>query len=207
MLRATLLLPLLVALAPAAPAPFPRERRDPDARTWSKPVDGLRVRFVALRTNYRVGETVRLMLEIQNVSDAPLTTFPNLNRSVSNPGAAPSGWAITCERTVAYERLTQAAKEIEELTRLCEPVRLPAGAILRIEIRANSGKLAERNVQLLEEGEPRRENLYFSAADTPGVYELRATFRREPRKRDYTHKLAWSGKALMSPPVKIELHE
>src|SRR3954447_22375613 len=91
--RAILLLVLLPALAPAAPAPFPRERRDPDARTWSKPVDGLRVRLLAHRTRGRRGETVRLTMEIQNVSNSDLfLEDPHLRHTVSP--SAPRGWAV-----------------------------------------------------------------------------------------------------------------
>jgi hypothetical protein len=213
MRRAIFLLAFLPALAQAAPAPFPRERKDADARGWSKPVDGLRVRLVAQRARYRVGEAVRLTLEIQNVGDSVLVMEdPHLSRSISTPGDSSLGWAITCERASESgrldKRLHKVRKEIEELRRMRDLIRLAAGEILRIEIHAEHGKLAEQKMKkLLEDGEPRQEDLRLSDADTPGVYELRATFRRDSRVREVVHKRAWSGKALTSPPVRIELHE
>ena len=69
--RAMPVLILLPALLPAAPAPLPRQARHAEPGGWSQTVDGLRVRLLAQRIRYRAGETVRLVMEIQNASDRP----------------------------------------------------------------------------------------------------------------------------------------
>ena len=207
MLRATLLLTLLPALAPAAPAPFPRERRDPDAHVWSKPVDGLRVRLVAHGTRYRLGDTVRLTLEIQNVSNSELfLDDPHLRHTVSP--SAPRGWAITGVRAAGSgQREKSLHKQLAEVGRRLDAVRLRPGQTHRIEIHAATG-LHEAKMELLDEGQPRRQDTYFSDAHAPGLYELRATFRREARKWGSAVKKGWwPGDTLESLPVRIELHE
>jgi len=56
---------------------------------------------VAAKKSYRVGETVRLTLEIQNVRGSALAIEdPYLSRSTCAPADAPSGWTITCEKRV-----------------------------------------------------------------------------------------------------------
>jgi hypothetical protein len=209
MQRAIVLLAFLPALAPAAPAPFPRERREADAGGWSRPVDGLRVRLVAHSMRYRLGETVRLTLEIQNVGTSVVAIEdPRLSRSISTPRNSSLGWAITCERASESGRSDRHLRdEIKPLRTVRGVVRLAAGETLRIEIHAKHGSREQESLKLLEEGEPRQENLYFSGAAAPGRYELRASFRHDPRQREEVIKQAWSGKALTSPPVRIELHE
>jgi hypothetical protein len=206
MLRASFLLTVLPALAVAAPAPFPRERRDADAHGWSKPVDGLRVRLLAHKKSYRVGETVRLTLEIQNVGDSRLVLEePHLSRSIDAPGQS-FGWAITCESARDSGRADERALDrIRKIQPMRDLVRMSAGEILRIEILAKHGDRQLEKLKLLADDEPRQEELYFSEADAPGVYELRATFRRSPRVWRETNKRAWSAPALTSPPVRIAL--
>jgi hypothetical protein len=205
MLRAALLLTVLPALALAAPAPFPRERRDPDAHTWSKPVDGLRVRLVVHSMRYRLGETVRLMLVVQNVSGSVLLEDPHLRPTV-HP-VAPRGWGITGARAGDSNHLEMRYhKMLEDLSRP-GVVRLPAGHVYCIEIHVDAG-LTEKKLELVEEGQPRRQDVYFPDADTPGTYELRATFRRDSQRRGSVVKKGyWSGVALTSPPVTIELRK
>src|SRR5262245_36245212 len=99
LMRATLLLLLLSALATAAPAPLARQKREADSQGWSKPVDSVRARLVAPQTRYRVGETVQLVLEIQNVSSSAVAIEePDLSYSITSPDDESGGWAITSVR-------------------------------------------------------------------------------------------------------------
>src|SRR5262245_13984887 len=86
-LRAIFLLSCLATMVPAAPAPFPRERKPTDTQQWSQPVEGLRVRLLPARTIYRVGEPIVFMLEIQNVSGSTLLVEePDLPSTISSRG-------------------------------------------------------------------------------------------------------------------------
>src|SRR5690348_1191566 len=96
LLWATLLLIFLSPLLRAAPAPLPRANRHPEPGGWSKVVGGLRVRLIATRTDYRVGDTVRLTLEIQNVTTSSVTIEePHLAREVTTPERTSGGAAVT----------------------------------------------------------------------------------------------------------------
>jgi hypothetical protein len=204
--RAIVLLALLPALAPAAPAPFPRERRAADAG-WSQVVDGLRVRLVAAKKSYRVGETVRLTLEIQNVRGSALAIEePYLSRLVCDPAETTNGWAITCEKRFECQHNPRVrSRPIEVMKRVDSYALLPPGGTLRIEVRAQSGRLLEEMRRARKKGESRQERLYLSDADEPGAYEFRLTFRRDPDRRQAVVNKGWYGDALTSPPVTIEL--
>jgi hypothetical protein len=196
LLRATVLLAVLPALATAAPAPLPRATKSSEPGGWSKPVEGLRVRLLAPQTRYRVGETIRLVLEIQNVSGGALVIEePDLHRVVS--GREADGWAITSER----RGKGRDRKEVEELKRARDLRRLAAGATLRIEIEARGGGEVKELEKLIEEG-PRRLDLHFPDGDVPGDYDFRVTFARGRRK---LISGGWNGDSLTSPPVRIEL--
>src|SRR5262245_42397178 len=129
LLRATFLLLLLSALLSAAPSPLPRPKKQ-ETGGWSQPVDGLRVRLLAPRTRYRVGDAVRLALELQNVSGSPLVIEePELWPAVFVRGV-PERWAISAERLGEARRVT-----VKRQCNLPGPLRrLDAGATLRIEI-------------------------------------------------------------------------
>src|SRR5262245_59529784 len=130
--RATLLLFFLPALVPAAPAPLPRVRKPRETGGWSKPVDGLRVRLVARQRCFRVGDAVRLMLELQNVSDKPLEIEdPELWPSISGSGR--SGWAIIGQKR---DRQLREHEVIDQWKGASTSTRLRPGATLRIEITA-----------------------------------------------------------------------
>ena len=210
LLRTALLLLFLPALATAAPAPLPREQRHPEPGGWSKPVDGLRVRLVPRRTYYRVGETVRLMLEIQNVSgSALLVEEPEMFQVTTDPTVKPHGWAITStklkENGQADNRRRMQTDEMRPMGKLS---RLGSGESLRIEIYAGSGSLLARPVsESIEDRESRQQHLYFSDMNTRGVYDFRATFIRETRQMQLCNEEVWFGKELTSPPVRIELHK
>jgi hypothetical protein len=209
MLRATLLLTALPALATAAPAPFPRERKAADVG-WSKPVDGLRVRMVAHKASYRVGETIRLTLEIQNVRDTAMAIEdPYLSGMVRDPASTQSGWSVTCEKRVeCLHNPHERFKMLEELKRVDSYTLLAAGEKLRIEVRAQGGRLLEaRKERARRRGEPIQARLYLSDADEPGVYEFRLTFRRDERLRERVLTKGWYGDAVTSPPVTIELRK
>jgi len=194
---------LLPALATAAPAPLPREQRHPEPGGWSKPVDGLRVRLLSPQTRYRVGDAVRLVLEIQNVSGSDLAIEePHLHGSIS--GRAAAGWSIVgerdgregCPREAALEKLLESAWH-----------NLEAGRTLRIEIAATGGEAKELKKELLrDEDEPRRQDLYFPDGDRAGVYVLRVAFTPE-RGREVVRRGGWGAKSLVSPPVRIELEK
>src|SRR5262245_27386627 len=203
MSRAILLLTCLPVFAPAAPAPFIRERKPADNQGWSKPVDGLRVRLIAHRTRYRAGESVRLLLEIQNVSGSGMTIEePDLSPIVS--ASAEAGWSIT------YSRLGRADRECEKIMRMKRESALrkfAAGATLRVEITTHAGgMLAEKEKKSDSDEEPRRQDVFFSQVDTPGVYELRATFSPRERRGEVDVKGGrWGKNSLTSPPVRIEI--
>jgi hypothetical protein len=208
LLRATLLTAFLPALLPAAPAPLPRQKRRAEPGGWSQTIDGLRVRLLAPRTRYRVGETVRLVLEIQNVSDRQRAIEePHLSHAIQDPRSAPGGWAITSERRADKEgwRRRRGRELWDEAKRSPERTKLPAGQTLRIEIEATDElrykKLVER-----EKDEPRKEELYYPDASGPGVYDLRATFTPETRRRR-VREGGWPGQPLTTPPVRIELEK
>jgi hypothetical protein len=196
--RATLLLLVLTAPASAAPAPLPREKRLAEAHPWSAPVDGLRVRLVAPQKRYRVGETIRLVLEIQNVSGSPITLvgprlFPVITDKIR------PGWGITAKEVGKdlYDATLTAGRPRGALRRL------GAGATFRVEVAAG-GELAERLRRgVKRDDESRLEGLYCRASEMPGVYEFRATYSCEPSARAGT----WNGESLMSPPVLITLED
>jgi len=189
----------LPALATAAPAPLPRENKRADPNPWSAPVDGLRVCLTAPQKYHRVGDAVGLVLEIQNVSGAPLRLFrPDLPGCVFAPGDVPQAWSISGER---------AADKREELRRthrvlagrIFDPVRLEAGGTLRIEIDVTRGPRSQRKDGV------RRLNLRFPELDTPGVYSMRAVFSRD--LVGGSGKGIWNGELLESPPVRIVLEK
>src|SRR5262249_41415601 len=138
-LRVALLLLTLSALATAAPAPLPREKRLAEPHPWSAPVDGLRIRLMAPQTRYRVGDTVRLVLEIQNVSGSTLTLEkPRLSRFIDPPSYGSRGWAITAEKLDRGDGLEKDQRMLgAEGMELVNLVRLEAGGTLRIEIDAS----------------------------------------------------------------------
>src|SRR5262245_17447043 len=112
-MRAMLVLISLAALLPAAPAPLPREKRHAEPGGWSQTVDGLRVRLLAPQNRYRVGETVRLVMEIQNASDRPRSLEePDLSYAVSDPRSAPVGWSITSERRAEKDELRRDQRRV-----------------------------------------------------------------------------------------------
>src|SRR5262249_8469829 len=154
LLRTTLLFLLLPALATAAPAPLPREKRMAEPGGGSKPVDGLRIRLLAPQTRDRAGGTVPLGLESQNVSGARRAVEePHLSWSISDRASA--GWSITCDRD--GRGCPRAA--FKELKRMSEWRKLPAGRTLRVEITAKA-ELQETKLQEMkreEEDEPRRQ--------------------------------------------------
>lgn len=201
--HAASLLVLLPALLPAAPAPFVREKK-PEPGGWSKPVDGIRVRLVAPQTRYRVGEEIRLVLEIQNVSGGTLAIEePELYPLVSRQ--ATPGWTITSKREGRHR-----AREEEDvlLKRLGALRRLAGGATLRVEITAKGGEEMKQQEALAEDEEPRRQELYFPDGDVPGVYQFRVTYSRGPRGKAKVFRdleEGWNPDLLESPPVRIEL--
>jgi len=207
LLRTALPLLLLSALATAAPAPLPREKRMAEPGGWSKPVEGLRARLVAKQTRYRAGDVVRLMLEIQNVSGSTLAIDePKLYHYVAAPDQRSSGWVITAERAQeSVETLERGPKLLELLKDRSAVRKLDAGATLRIEIAASS-RLMEQLKQPEDKDEPRRQDLHFSDGDVPGVYELRVTYRRGSERRKFREG-GWNGESLTSPPVRIEILE
>src|SRR5262245_52130156 len=90
-LLACLSLPGISTGVGAAPAPFPRPN-PADEKSWSQPVDGLRFRLVAPKTRLRVGEPIRLVLEIQNVGKGPaILEDPELLPMICPPGEHPFG--------------------------------------------------------------------------------------------------------------------
>jgi hypothetical protein len=207
--RAMLVLIFLPALLPAAPAPLPRQKRTPDGGGWSSTINGLRVRLVAPQTRYRVGETVRLVLEVQNVSDRALTIEePGLSHSIRDPESARDGWAITSELKAGKGELRRVQHRVlwERKQRAGEFVKLRAGGTLRIEIEA-ARELSEKRLALRRKDEARKEQLYYPDASEPGVYELRASFRPSPRALDDESARGWPGQALKTPPVRIEIQK
>jgi hypothetical protein len=203
LLRPTLLFLFLPALATAAPAPLARESRRAEPGGWSKPVDGLRVRLIAPQTRYRVGDTVRLVLEIQNVSGSALAfEEPYLGWSISDRAAA--GWSITCER---HGRNACPREAFKELKRLSEWRKLPAGRTLRVEITAKA-ELEEKKLERARgEDESCHQELSFPDGDTAGVCVLRARFTPEQERRREVIRGGWGANSLVSPPVRIELEK
>jgi hypothetical protein len=202
--RATLLLLFLPALADAAPAPLPREKRHAESNPWSAPVDGLRVRLIARQKRYRAGDTVRLVLEIQNVSGSDRAIAgPELHPTITE--RSPPGWSITCSREGGG---VSRRRGLEDLKRESEWNKLPAGGTLRLEIAARAGWDEEKRQDRLKvEDEPRLEELHFPDGDTAGVYVLRAVFAPEGRGREIAPKGTWGTTSLVSPPVWIEMEK
>src|SRR5687767_2931696 len=138
-LRAILLLLCLAAFAPAAPAPFPRDRKPAESNPWSKPVDGLRIRLVAKQGRYRAGHTVRLVMEIQNVRGTAMSTEePYLSSRISPPDEKPLGWAITAEKMEkeGRKRDCRDRKCCDEAKRCSAFTLLGPGETIRFEIKA-----------------------------------------------------------------------
>lgn len=198
--RAILVLLCLSAFAPAVPAPFPRERKAADARGWSEPAGGLRIRLRAHRTRYRAGEPIRLTLEIQNVSGSALTLAePDLHPCVA--ARRVPGWAIIRES----HGKGREEEEIDRLRRRNPWHRLGAGETLRVEIAAKGGEWQEKVKGDSDAESP--QYLHFTDGETPGVYDLRATFTPDPQQRTFVRKGVWAGYDLTSPPVRIVLEK
>src|SRR5689334_12998973 len=132
--RALLLLCCLAAGGIAAPAPLARRERQPtEVSGWSAIVDGLRVRLVAEKASYKAGETIRMVMEIQNARSTALSlSDPSLASSVYPPDRAPPGWSITGMRVDPEQ--TRCRRSSEESKRESAWTLLPAGESIRIEI-------------------------------------------------------------------------
>jgi len=197
--RATLLLLFLPALACAAPAPLPRDKRHPEWHPWSAPVDGLSIRLLAKQKRYRADDPIRLVLEVRNVGDSPLTLeAPVLSREVDRPNDRSPGWRLTGERKDREdERLLYLLMRPLERRPAQGLVRLEAGGALRVEIVVTRGGD--------DEGDQKggRQHLRFLDLEAPAAYELRAVFSRHPK--GVARKGVWNGESLKSPPVRIEI--
>jgi hypothetical protein len=207
--RALLVLIFLPTILPAAPAPLPRQKRTPDGGGWSGTVNGLRVRLTARQGRYLVGDTVRLVLEIQNASDRARTIeAPDLSHSIRGPESARDGWSITSERKAGKGELRREHLRVlrEGKQRGSEFAKLRAGETLRIEIDAAT-ELRQHKLALRRGDEARKEQLYYPDAAEPGTYELRASFRPSPRAMDDESARTWPGQALKTPPVRIVIQK
>src|SRR5262249_3460367 len=81
------------------------------------------------------------------------------------------------------------------------PVRLEAREALRIELDVGSEDPVDPKGE--DKGGPRRQTLFFSAAQRPGVYELRATFSRH--SGGGAGRGGGRGVSVARPPVRIEI--
>src|SRR5207302_11393810 len=97
---------------------------------------------------------------------------------------------------------------VEVLKRLSRVRQLKAGSTLRVEIEISGGGRHEGAKQLVEqEDETRRQSLYFPDGETPGAYELRATFTGGVRRHEEVKDCVWNAASLTSPPVSVELEK
>jgi hypothetical protein len=168
----------------------------------------MRVRLTAPRTRYRAGETVRLVLEIQNVSDkARAIEEPDLSPVIEDPDAAADGWAITAAWKSDEPQIIRGGRFAwKRMRRERDVALLGVGQTLRIEIEAVGDLLEKKLEKQRREDEPRKEELYFPDAKTPGVWELRATFT-PPTRRKRAQERGWPGQPLTTPPVRIEIQK
>jgi hypothetical protein len=168
---------------------------------WGEAVNGLRARLVVPDASPRAGLGFRLTLEIQNVTDRPLSLEePELPPSVMPRGFMPEGWAITCEtRDGRRVRLVEAGRSASDF------VRLGPGQTLHVEISLHAGDRADEKRTARREGEPLRRRMWFHGAACPGAHELRAVYGPVERGRQAVLEggAAWHGPTLASPPVRV----
>lgn len=211
LLRATLLLIVLPAMLPAAPAPLARVNRHPATGGWSETVGGLRVRLVANQTAFRLDEAVQLVMEIQNVTTSAIEIEePYLAHYVATPDNETRGWALTCERevdpSIKCRLVRERVRMKQDVMRISSVTLLGAGKTMQIDVTIQNDRRGDEKERELKEGERRAARLRFDDADWPGFYELRATFTRDFR-RNSLRENGWQGESLKTPPVRIELRK
>jgi hypothetical protein len=199
---------LLAVPGLAAAAPIPEVVAD---RDWSAPADGVRARLTTAQARYRVGESVRLTLELQEVGgrDRRLDP-PRLMPVISYPGSHPYRehdfpWVVSCDRDGGNPKVFWNRRQTART--LDHNVRLARGGTYRVEITALPAGTEPPPDRPMKEGEPRRETVEFMAAREPGTYRLRATFTRpaEPDRRP--GPADWTARRLRTPDVRVEVVE
>jgi hypothetical protein len=206
LLRATLALLCLAGLSLAAPAPLPqRPKRGEESYPWGGAGGGLRMRLVPADRRARVGEPVRLYLEVQNVSGrqliADVPVLPSyVDREQDDP---PSGWGVRAARVGSERERVMVTRRVQmKLVR--ELYRFAPGQTLRCAITLSSDHGERRADERVREDEDRKAQMYFRGAAAPGTYEFRVTFRRPPINRRQQEGV-WDGDGLDSPPVRVEV--
>lgn len=215
-LAATVLAGVLAATPSASAEKVGKKNNPPPTPsppgTWSKPVEGLRIRLLSAKEKYRVGESLVLTLEVQNVSKGPLLLeTPQVMPVISYPGSNPFGkgtfpWVITCEvpnaATCILWSRRQALRSASDLNRLAP------GETLRLRIDTLPMNKEFEADRIRKAGEPVRVQAHFVGTNFPAVYLLRTTFRRgdkEAIRDDGTGPRHWTGKLLEAPVVRIEV--
>jgi hypothetical protein len=194
--------------APALAAPIPDEAKFVG---WSEPADGVRVRLTTAKVKYKVGEPLKLTLELCEVAGKNrLLAEPELEPIISYPRSHPYRsddfpWVITADRVggnpkVLWDRRATGRKDAAE-------VRLAAGTTYRVEITTLPPGTEPPPDRAREKGEPQLEVLEFAAAGESGAYSLRATYARPAGlRRDAAGDNSWPAR-IETPAVRIEIVE
>jgi hypothetical protein len=199
--RSTVLLCCLAGFVTAAPAPSPRrERPASEEYTWSQPVNGLRARLVAPKKRYAMGDTVRLVLEVQNVTDRPVELGePRLGLPswILPPDEERYGWSVTGEQVDRREgQLEERKRRLIRDQGSLVLVTLRAGGTYRIHLDIHTGSSEPK--ERTKRGEDERADLFFPDATEPGTYLFRV--RYDGNRGDDVER-----RPVLSPPVIVEL--
>lgn len=207
------------AVAAIAPAASGHEKNAPrpqpvagSREAWSEPVEGLRARLLTAKAQYKVGESLELTLEVQNVSKGPLLLeTPQVMPVISFPGSNPYGkgtfpWVITCEVPNSATCILWGGRQM--LPSAPDLNRLSPGETLRLRIDTLAMHKEFEADRIRKAGEPVRVQAHFVGTNEPAVYLLRATFRRpekEAKREEGRGPRYWSGERLEAPVVRIEV--
>lgn len=193
--------------APALAAPIPDDAK---FAGWSAPADGVRARLTSARAKYKVGEPLRLTLELCEVGGRNrLLAAPEFMPMIAYPKSHPFGdhdfpWVVTADRVGGNPQVLWARQAV--VRRAAEEVRLSRGATYRVEIATLPRGAEPPPDRPREKGEPRREALELAVADA-GAYLLRATFTRPPGPKVDPAGDDWWPARLDTPAVRVELVE
>jgi hypothetical protein len=201
--------------------------------TWSKPIDGVRVRLIGSHPSVRAGQPFELDFRVENCGDQMRSIELPLVRRAILPAAQPAppkmgqfigDLRITAEQ-IGGEKLPPAPAQLIAAMPQFGPFPVNAGGQLWITVSAlppgsvlpaqpfkvfGGGRRANLNVPMLHLGEYSS----FPALTRPGKYRLTATFTAADPGTDAMAiqmgmiadgtRNMWSG-TIESPPIELEV--
>lgn len=198
---------VVVACFSAATAAEPKAGQ---TGAWSAPVEGVRVRLVSEKGDYKAGEALALRLELQNVTERRLLIHePQLMPLICPPGDHPYGeghgfpWIISTEpvgRKIHIHWAKQQVQHAASALRVLAP-----GATHTVLIRGVARERKDVATRMRREGEPQRETVRFVFGRMPGKYDLRATFRAAAGHQPARGDTFWRARSIATPPITIRI--